>query len=135
MDATAIHEAAQATLTGKVPFPQVVAQLMAAGVEYYHVDYLARRKHFHDGSGTCVSTTITYETLPPVAPELDIDSLRANIRDSQQNKQNYRDFTIRAMQAGVQGYTAFLRGKRVSYFGRTGDQHTEWFPGSEPKKP
>ena len=30
---------------------------------------------------------------------------------------------------GVQGYIAFLRGKRVTYWGRTGDQHTEWFPG------
>jgi hypothetical protein len=34
------------------------------------------------------------------------------------------------MEAGVQGYFAFLRGKRVTYFGRQGDQHTEWFPGS-----
>jgi hypothetical protein len=24
---------------------------------------------------------------------------------------------------------AFLRGKRVTCWGRTGDQHTEWFPG------
>ena len=33
------------------------------------------------------------------------------------------------MSGGVQGYIAFLRGKRVTYWGRTGDQHTEWFPG------
>jgi hypothetical protein len=33
-------------------------------------------------------------------------------------------------QAGVQGYIAFLRGKRVTCWGRTGDQHTEWFPGA-----
>jgi hypothetical protein len=31
------------------------------------------------------------------------------------------------MAGGVQGYIAFLRGKRVTYWGRTGDQHTEWF--------
>jgi hypothetical protein len=37
--------------------------------------------------------------------------------------------TRRAMAGGVQGYIAFLRGKRVTYWGRTGDQHTEWFPG------
>ncbi len=37
--------------------------------------------------------------------------------------------------AGVQGYIAFLRGKRVTYWGRTGDQHTEWFPGSVPDRP
>ena len=33
------------------------------------------------------------------------------------------------MAGGVQGYIAFLRGKRVTYWGRAGDQHTEWFPG------
>ena len=36
------------------------------------------------------------------------------------------------MAAGVQGYFAFLRGKRVTYWGRSGDQHTEWFPGAAP---
>ena len=39
------------------------------------------------------------------------------------------------MEAGVQGYIAFLRGQRVTYWGRSGDQHTEWFPGAEPKNP
>jgi hypothetical protein len=38
------------------------------------------------------------------------------------------------MAGGVQGYIAFLRGKRVTDWGRTGDQHTEWFPGSGPMK-
>jgi hypothetical protein len=38
------------------------------------------------------------------------------------------------MAGGVQGYIAFLRGKRVTYWGRTGDQHTEWFPGAAPSK-
>jgi uncharacterized protein YbcV (DUF1398 family) len=49
-----------------------------------------------------------------------------------QLNQPYREFTRRAMPAGVQGYIAFLRGKRVTYWGRTGDQHTEWFPGAGP---
>ncbi len=35
-----------------------------------------------------------------------------------------------AMQAGVQGYIAFLRGQPVTYWGRGGDEHTEWFPGA-----
>ena len=70
--------------------------------------------------------------LPPVAPEFDAAALRANILDSQRNGQKYREFTHRAMAGGVQGYIAFLRGKRVTYWGRTGDQHTEWFPGAGP---
>jgi hypothetical protein len=44
------------------------------------------------------------------------------------------EFTRRAMAGGVQGYIAFLRGKRISYWGRTGDQHTEWFAWSGPIK-
>jgi hypothetical protein len=39
------------------------------------------------------------------------------------------------MADGVQGYTAFLRGQCVTYWGRTGDQHTEWFPGARPDLP
>lgn len=132
MDATAIGEAARATLAGTMPFPQIVAQLVAAGVEYYHVDYAGGCKRFYGGSGECVATPITYEGLPPVAVELDVDALRADIHDSQLRGQPYREFTIRAMRAGVQGYFAFLRGQRVTYFGRAGDQHTEWFPGAEP---
>jgi uncharacterized protein YbcV (DUF1398 family) len=58
--------------------------------------------------------------------------VKADILDSQRNGQKYSDFTRRAMEAGVQGYFAFLRGKRVTYFGRQGDQHTEWFPGAQP---
>src|SRR5688572_7454681 len=99
MDATAIHEAAQATLAGTMPFPQIVANLIAAGVEYYHVDYAGRCKRFYDGSGACVATAITFEGLPAVAAELDVDALRDDIRDSQQKGQHYRDFTVRAMRA------------------------------------
>ena len=134
MDTKAIHEAAQATLAGTMPFPEIVGKLIAAGVEYYLVDYVGRCKHFYDGVGAVVSTSIEFEHLPPVAAELDVEALRANIRDSQQNNQAYRDFTVRTMQAGVQGYFAFLRGRRVTYLGRTGDQHTEWFPGAGPQR-
>jgi hypothetical protein len=41
-------------------------------------------------------------------------------------------FTRRAMAGGVQGYIAFLRGRRVMYWGRNGEQHVEWFPGAKP---
>jgi uncharacterized protein YbcV (DUF1398 family) len=134
MDATAIHEAAAATLTGTMSFPQIVAKLMDAGVEYYHVDYVGRCTRFYDGDGTCVVTPIPFEALPAVAAELDVEALREDIRDSQQKGQHYREFTARAMRAGVQGYFAFLRGRRVTYLGRAGDQHTEWFPGAGPKQ-
>ncbi|WP_395749095.1 DUF1398 domain-containing protein [Prosthecobacter sp.] len=133
MNAELIATAASATLTGGTPFPQIVGMLIEAGVEFYHVDYIALRKSFYGSAGAVVCTAIPYENLPPVAADFDAAALRANILDSQQKNQHYRDFTIRAMQAGVQGYFAFLRGQRVTYLGRQGDQHTEWFPGAKPQ--
>jgi uncharacterized protein YbcV (DUF1398 family) len=134
MDTQMISKAARDTLTGSTSLPDVVAQLVAAGVEYYHVDFVGLNKTFYSADGGMVLTAIPYEQLPPVAAELDRAALRANILDSQQKNQPYREFTRRAMAAGVQGYFAFLRGKRVTYWGRGGDQHTEWFPGVSPSE-
>ncbi|MFO1418847.1 MAG: DUF1398 family protein [Methylotetracoccus sp.] len=130
MDTDIIATVARGTLDGSMPFPEVVRRLIETGVEYYHVDYVALRKSFYSASGDIVSTPITYERLPPVATDFDAPGLRAAILDSQLNGQHYRDFTARAMAAGVQGYIAFLRGQRVTYWGRNGEQHTEWFPGA-----
>jgi uncharacterized protein YbcV (DUF1398 family) len=132
MKSEVVAEAARATLHGSIPFPEVVRKLVETGVEYYHVDYVALQKTYYSASGEVINAPINYENLPAIADNLDIDALRAIILDSQQNGQHYRDFTIRAMRAGVQGYIAFLRGKRVTYWGRDGDQHTEWFPGAKP---
>lgn len=132
MNTELITSAAKATLAGDIPFPQIVGQLIEAGVEFYHVDYLALRKTYYSGEGAVVTTPIPWEGLPPVGADFDAAALRANILDSQQNGQSWRAFSERAMRGGVQGYFAFLRGQRVSYFGRQGDQHTEWFPGAKP---
>jgi len=135
MNTEIIVQTARATLAGTISFPEVVQKLLTAGVEYYHVDYAGMRKTFYSADGDTVVTPINYEGLPTVAPEFSTEALRANILDSQRNGQKYRDFTRRAMEAGVQSYYAFLRGKRVTYLGRQGDQHTEWFPGASPIKP
>src|SRR5262249_46146583 len=132
MNTKIITDTARKTLDGTISFPEVVNQLLAAGVEYYHVDYVGKRKAFYSENGDVVVTPIDYEDLPPVAADFDAAALRADILDSQRNGQKYRDFTRRAMKAGTQGYFAFLRGKRVTYLGRQGDQHTEWFPGAAP---
>lgn len=134
MNTELIVEAARDTLAGTAPFPEIVAKLLAAGVENYHVDYISLRMTFYGPSCGTVVTPITFEGLPPVGPEFDSTALRAAITDSQRHGQKFRDFSRRAMEAGVQGYFAFLRGKRVTYWGRTGDQHTEWFPGAAPKQ-
>ena len=135
MDSAVIQQSARATLEGTKPFPAIVADLISAGVEYYHVDYIGRCFSYYGFAGDRVVAPIDYEGLPAVAADFEASALKAAIHDSQRNGQKYRDFSRRAMSAGVQGYMAFLRGKRVVYIGRQGDLHTEWFPGAQPTKP
>lgn len=132
MNTAMILEASHGTLDGTLSFSHAVSKLLAAGVDYYHVDYVGMRTTYYGTDGDMVVSPIVYEGLPPVATEFSAEALRAAISDSQHHGQKYRDFTRRARAAGVQGYFAFLLGKRVAYFGRLGDQHTEWFPGSGP---
>ena len=44
MNTETIAQTARKTLAGTISFPEVVRQLLAAGVEYYHVDYVGLRK-------------------------------------------------------------------------------------------
>jgi uncharacterized protein YbcV (DUF1398 family) len=132
MNTEIVTEAARTTLSGSIPYPEVVRRLIEKGVEYCHVDYVALRKTFYSAAGDVVTTPINDEGLPSVAAAFNAAALRAAILDSQRHGQSYRAFTHRVMAAGVQGYMAFLRGQRVTYWARGGDQHTEWFPGAEP---
>ena len=132
MNTKLIVEAARDNLSGTSPFPEIVGKLIAAGVEYYHVDYVGMRKTFYGPGGDAVVTPITFEGMPQVGAAFDTVALQAAIVDSQCHGQKFREFSRRAIEAGVQGYFAFLRGKRVTYWGRGGDQHTEWFPEAVP---
>lgn len=127
-----IRETARRTLAGQISFPDVVGNLLIAGVESYHVDYVGRRKVYYAADGRSVAMDLALADLPPVGADFDHAAVKAAILDSQRHGQHFRDFTRRVMAAGVQGYHAFLRGRRVIYFGRQGDLHTEWFPGAAP---
>lgn len=133
MNADIVSALARATADGSMPFPQIVGQLISEGVEYYHVDYAAGSFTFYSGTGSFVGAPLPFEGLPPISPDFDAAALKAAILDSQKHGQKFRQFCERAVRAGVQGYIAFLAGQRVTYFGRRGDQHIEWFPGAAPR--
>lgn len=133
MNANIITSTAKASHNGEISFPEAVGKLIAAGVEYYHVDYITLQTTYYSAEGSAVITPLPYENLPAVSAQLDVKALKATILDSQINAQPYRRFSERIMGAGVQSYFAFLNGKRVVYLGRQGEQHTEWFPGANPE--
>ena len=132
MNADAVISLANATLDGSMPFPQIVEKLVANGVEYYHVDYATSSFTFYSATGAAVTAPLRFEGLPSISKDFDAGALKAAILDSQRHGQKFRAFCERAVRAGVQGYFAFLRGQRVTYLGRQGNQHVEWFPGAKP---
>jgi len=132
MDTALIDQIAQAAAAGTLPFPTIVGRLLAAGVEYYHIDYVRRLQTCYSAAGESHAVPLGFD-LPAVTEDFDSPALVAAIRDSQLRDQKFPAFSLRAVRAGVQGYTAFLRGQRVVYQGRQGDQHTEWFPDAGPR--
>jgi len=130
VNADVIRKMAEVTLSGSMPFPEIVGNLIKEGVEYYHVDYVSLSFSFYSANGGVVVAPLALEDMPEVATDFNAAELRAAILDSQQNGQKYRQFCVRTTMSGVQSYFAFLRGQRVLYIGRQGDQHVEWFPGA-----
>ena len=132
MNATTLQQLAAATLTGTMPFPEILGRLMQEGVDHYQVDFSLLQFRFYGVAGGVVLAPLVLEGLPPVHATFDVAALKAAIHDSQVNGQKFRDFCRCAMLAGVQSYGVFLSGQRVMYAGRQGDHHVEWFPGAAP---
>jgi uncharacterized protein YbcV (DUF1398 family) len=132
MDTDVIKNMSRATVDGSLAFPEIVRHLIMAGVESYLVDYVNLRTTYYGADGGSTQSPIPFDDLPPVAESFSDAELKSAILDSQRNGQHFHAFSRRAKAAGVQSYMAFLRGRRVTYWGRQGDQHTEWFPGARP---
>lgn len=122
-----IHEAARGSSEGRVHFGQVIGLLVRAGVESYGVDYRARRSTYVLPNGD----TLDMPTPMPdvaIAQDFDAAALRAAIRGAQQGEVMYPEFKKLSRQAGCVGYTVWVAGRHVSYFGRKGETHVERFP-------
>lgn len=122
-----IHEAARGSSEGRVHFGQVIGLLVRAGVESYGVDYRARRSTYVLPNGD----TLDMPTPMPdvaIAQDFDAAALRAAIRGAQQGEVMYPEFKKLSRQAGCVGYTLWVAGRHVSYFGRKGETHVERFP-------
>lgn len=131
------REVARATLEGSetdaVTFPQSVAILTEAGFDGYDVDFRRATRTYYRADGA----TIDLETAPTpmrVAARFDADAIKAAIREAQAQPAGYtyKAFCAKVMGAGCAGYLVSILGGRVLYYGRTGETHTEAFPGIQP---
>lgn len=117
----------EASNAGRIHFGEVIRALAGAGVESYQVDY-------RSGRATCFM--IDGETLDlgfarpeeAIAEHFDGDGVRAAILGAQRGEVMYPQFKALTLQAGCIGYTVWLTGRHVTYYGRKGETHLERFP-------
>ncbi|HOY22666.1 MAG TPA: DUF1398 family protein [Cellvibrio sp.] len=111
----------------RVHFGEVVARLSAAGVESYSVDYRNNRFTYFLGDDESL-TLETQASDVAIGNAFSAAEIQAAIRQAQQGVVKYPEFKKLSKQAGCIGYTVWIAGRHVTYFGRKGEQHIEHFP-------
>lgn len=124
---TIIQSTFDASNKGTIHFGQVIGQLVAAGVESYHVDYRSGRSTYYLPDGS----TADFDLGRPqhgIGDAFDADAVRAAILGAQQGRVMYPEFKTLSQRAGCVAYTVWIAGRHVAYTGRRGETHVERFP-------
>lgn len=66
-------------------------------------------------------------------PKFDRDALITAIRTDQEGRSTFPEFLQAAWKAGVVGYDADFVGRKVTYYGSTGESYLEEYPAVEVK--
>ena len=122
-----IRNTLDASNEGRIHFGQVVANLAGAGVESYSIDYRAGRATYYMPCGE----TLTLELEVPkvdIAADFSASGIKAAILGAQRGEVMYPEFKKLSQAAGCIGYTVWLAGRHVAYYGRKGETHMEPFP-------
>jgi uncharacterized protein YbcV (DUF1398 family) len=122
-------EVAELSASGKIHFGEVVGRLMKAGIERYHADYSRLEITYYTPDGGSCVVPMDHEPIP-IAEVFSAGQVEAAVRQSQRGEIMYPQFTRQALAAGCVGYFVQISGKCVQYFGRNGEVHIEWFPGT-----
>lgn len=122
-----LEECSMASDASSLAFPQVVAKLMEAGVEWYHADLLRSEKTYYlpDGQSHAVANAPVSQTP---ARQFSASGVESAIRAIQTQAITYKEFCERIGAAGCVGYLVSFPGRQAIYFGRTGVSHIEPFP-------
>lgn len=117
----------EASNKGHMPFGEVIGQLTGVQVETYQVDYRSGRTtcYLPDGATLDFGFERPQESISDV---FDGDAVRAAILGAQQGRVMYPEFKTLSQRAGCVGYTVWIAGRHVTYFGRRGETHVERFP-------
>ena len=120
--------------SGAMTFLQIVSTLIDAGVDGYAVDFRRGTAAFYRSDGASVELEGT-RPAAAVSERFDAAVVSEAIKEAQTlvPGYTYKGFCDKVAGAGCAGYLVSLLGKRVVYYGRTGETHTEYFPGTRPR--
>jgi uncharacterized protein YbcV (DUF1398 family) len=130
------QDLARDTLEGSesdsMTFPESVRLLTEGGFDGYAVDFRRSTRTYYRPAGHAIVLDVA--AAGPVAERFDADAVRAALREAQAPVPGYtyKGFCAKVARAGCAGYMVSLLGQRVLYYGRTGETHTEYFPGARP---
>jgi uncharacterized protein YbcV (DUF1398 family) len=115
--------------SGSMTFPQIVTALLAVGFDGYSVDFRRAKIAYYAPSGESVEFSGAKPSVP-VAADFNASLVRQAIREAQTLAPGYTyaGFVDKVAVAGCAGYLVSFLGRRVLYFGRSADTHTEHFP-------
>ena len=128
---------ARATLegseSGAMTFPQSLRILVEAGFDGYAVDFRRSTRTYYMPNGEAIELEVE-PTPTTVAESFDASVVKEALLEAQALAPGYtyKGFCARLTAAGCAGYMVSLLGRRVLYYGRAGETHTEYFPGAQP---
>jgi uncharacterized protein YbcV (DUF1398 family) len=119
--------------SGAMTFPQSLRILVEAGFDGYAVDFRRSTRTYYMPNGEAIELEME-PTPTTVAESFDASVVREALREAQAlvPGYTYKGFCAKVAGAGCAGYVVSLLGRRVLYYGRTGETHTEYFPGTQP---
>ncbi len=119
----------EAAYAKSMAFPQIVGALIGAGFDGYAIDYRAGTATYYLPDGDCTIVKLPHGGAS-VAAAFDAAGVAGQIKWAQANPPDYSyaAFCANVTAMGCAGYLVSFLGKRVLYFGRTGETHTEHFP-------
>lgn len=130
-DATqTMEECVRASLDGTMTFPEILGSLKRIGVERYHADYSRKENTYYlaNGESYVIALPVFPDSNGKIAQNFSAENVAAAVGQSQRGEHSYLDFVRKTTEAGCVGYFVQLTGRRVQYFGRNGEIHTEVFP-------
>lgn len=115
------------TNSGLLNFPEMLGKLIEVGVESYFVDYRNSEISYYLSTNQVLQVDIKVADVD-IPETINKDAIVSAIRGAQNNLVRYPEFIELTMKAGCVGYIVWISGKYVSYYGRKGEVHNEYFP-------